>query len=85
MAALVYILSTLTCGVCAYIQFRQFFKMRVKLLMWIAICFAGLTLNNALLIVDILLVPLTDFSISRLIVADFSVAILAVGFVWESR
>lgn len=85
MAEAVYILSVLTCGVCTYLLARQYFKLRVRLLMWIALCFAGLTINNFLLIMDLLVVPETDLSMLRLVVADVSVAILALGLVWESR
>lgn len=85
MAAIVYILSTLTCGLCAFLLFRQFIRARIRLLMWIALCFTGLTVNNLLLVIDFLLVPDSDLSMLRLIVADMSIAILALGLTWDSR
>lgn len=85
MAAIVYTLATLTCGLCAFLLFRQFFRSKVRLLMWIALFFAGFTLNNSLLIIDFLVVPEIDLSMARLIVADISIAILALGLAWDSR
>ncbi len=86
MAEVVYILSTLTCGICAFLLFRHFIRSKVRLLMWIALCFAGLTINNFLLIVDLMMTsPETDLSMLRMGVADLSIGILALGLVWESR
>jgi hypothetical protein len=53
--------------------------------MWCALCFVGLTVNNVLLIFDFLIIPKGDLSTLRLLVADMSVGILALGLAWEAR
>mgnify|MGYP003387850468 CR=1 FL=1 len=85
MAEIVYILSALTCLSCAMLLFRAYAASKLRMLMWSACCFAGLTINNILLIVDLLVIPQTDLATLRLVVADVSLAVLALGLVWESR
>ena len=52
--------------------------------MWSAICFAGLTLNNALLVVDAH-THLTDLSQWRTLPALAGVMVLVYGLVWDSH
>jgi hypothetical protein len=85
MAAIVYLLATVTCLGCAVLLFRAYRVSRFRLLMWSALCFGGLFITNLLLITDFLLGPSTDLSLLRLIVATASVGILALGLAWESR
>ena len=83
--AFVYILSALTCAICAVLLLRRFTNSKVRMLMWCALCFVGLTVNNVLLIFDFLIIPKGDLSTLRLLVADMSVGILALGLAWEAR
>lgn len=85
MAAFVYILSALTCATCAWLLFKRFCASKVRLLMWSSFCFAGLTANNILLVIDLFIGPVADLSMLRLFVADTSIAILALGLAWEFR
>jgi hypothetical protein len=86
MAPYVYILGTLTTLLCAVLLLRAYVRVRQPLLLWSGLCFAGLTLSNALLFVD--LVILRD-SISlylwRLGTAAGSMLLLLYGLIWESE
>jgi uncharacterized protein DUF5985 len=53
-------------------------------LIWSALCFALLALNNLALAVDILLLPDTDLSPLRIITALLAVGVLLYGFIWEA-
>jgi Family of unknown function (DUF5985) len=46
---------------------------------------AGLTLNNALLIVDKIIFPLIDFSTWRLLAALSGMAVLLYGLIWDTE
>jgi hypothetical protein len=70
MAEAVYIVCALTSALCAVLLTRGWLATHVRLLLWSAICFGLLTLNNVLLVVD--LVFLED-------VADLSTVRAATG------
>jgi hypothetical protein len=85
MGKAIYVVCALTSLVCAVLLLRAWLQSRTTLLLWSALCFAGLTLNNALLVVDRIVLPTTvDLTTARLAVATASVALLVVGLVWES-
>jgi hypothetical protein len=66
MAETVYVLCALTSAVCAALLLRAWLRTRVRLLLWSTLCFALLTLNNVLLVVDLVVVdPDTDLSALR--------------------
>jgi hypothetical protein len=55
-----------------------------RLLFWSALCFAGLTVNNLLLVIDKVVLPTeVDLQIPRLLSAFVSVSLLLFGLVWE--
>ncbi len=85
MATLVYVLCALTSTACAFLLLRGYARSRVRLLLWSGLCFAGLALNNVLLVVDKRVVPEMDLSVWRTIPALAGVAILLYGFVWDTR
>ena len=84
MIEAVYILCALTSILCAFLLIRSFVRNRVRLLLWSAICFVGLALNNILLCVDLLAMPTVDFSLLRAGVALCGMLALVIGLVWES-
>ena len=86
MAAVVYFLCALTSLTCFVLLFRAWRANGARLLFWSALCFAGVTLNNVLLVVDRVFLPTSvDLSIWRLAVALAAVLLLVFGLVWEEE
>ncbi len=86
MASIVYILGTLTTLLCAILLLRGYLRTRQKLLLWSGACFVGLTVSNALLFIDLGLLPTAvDLYLWRLSTAAGSMLLLVFGLVWESE
>ena len=85
MAEAVYLLCAATSGACALLLLRAYHRTGTRLLLWSSLCFVGLTLNNGLLVVDLIVVPDVDLSTWRLVPAVGGVALLLYGIVWESE
>lgn len=84
MAAVIYTLCALTSLACAVLLLRSYARSRLRLLLWSGLCFVGLTLNNAMLVVDRVLLPLTDLTIVRLSIAFAALMLLLFGLIWEN-
>jgi hypothetical protein len=84
MASLVYVFGTIVTLLCTLLLLRAYLRVRLRLLLWSALCFAGLTIANALVFVDLVLVPDVDLYIWRLAVAAVAMAVLLYGLIWES-
>lgn len=82
IAVLVYALCALTSLACAMLLLRGYRRSRARLLLWSGLCFAGLFLNNAMLIVDSRIH--SDLSALRSLPALVGVALLVYGLVWET-
>jgi hypothetical protein len=85
VAPIVYILCALTSLTCAILLWRGYSRSRARLLMWSSFCFVGLSLNNALLLVDTQMVPATDLAMWRLVPAVAGISLLIYGLVWDTR
>jgi Family of unknown function (DUF5985) len=85
MQAIVNILGTLTVGLCAFLLLRAYARVKQRLLLWSGLCFAGLAISNAILIVDLSIFP-EDVSLYswRLGTAAVSMLLLVYGLVFES-
>jgi hypothetical protein len=83
-AALVYALCLLASCVCAGLLLRSWRHNRTRLLLWTALSFAFLALNNLGLFLDMVLFPAVNLSLLRIIPSLMAVAVLLYGFVWES-
>jgi hypothetical protein len=83
-ASVVYILSTLTSATCAVLLARAYSRSRQRLLFWSCLCFVGLCANNALLFVDVVMLPQTDLSMWRLVPALLGIAALCYGLIMEA-
>ena len=65
---------------------RAFRRSGYRLLLWSGLCFAGLTVNNLLLVLDKIIIPTAaDLSIARSSVALVSVSILLFGLIWDAE
>lgn len=85
MAEAVYVMCALTSLCCAALLIRSFRAQRSRLLLWSSLCFVGLAANNALLVVDLMVVPDIDLSAVRTSVAAAAMMMLLIGLIWESR
>jgi hypothetical protein len=81
--AIVYLLCFFSSGLCAYLLVAAFLRNQARLLLWSAICFCLLAVNNLLVFVDIVLLPNINLITLRSLTALVAVAILLYGFVWE--
>jgi hypothetical protein len=85
MAIVVYVLCALTSLACAVLLLRGYAQGRVRLLLWVGLCFVGLALNNVLLVIDVRVVPSVDLSLWRSLPALAGLLLLIYGLVWETR
>ena len=83
--AAVYILCFLTSGACAYLLARNSRRTGTRLLMWSALCFGFLALNNAIVFIDALVLPDVDLAVPRLALSLAAVTVLLFGFIWEAE
>ena len=84
MAAAVYVLCAVASAGCAALLLRGWLQSRVALLLWSALCFAGLALNNAILFVDKVVAPDVDLSTLRISTALAALLVLLGGLIWEA-
>ena len=84
MATVIYLLCALTALACAVLLLRGYAQSRVRLLLWVGLCFVGLTLNNVLLLIDMSVVPTVDLSLWRSLPALTGLMLLIYGLVWET-
>jgi hypothetical protein len=54
-------------------------------LLWGGLCFFGLTLNNALLVVDKLLLPEVNLFTARLVIAFVALLVMLYGIIWDAE
>jgi hypothetical protein len=85
MGPLVYGLCALAAATCAALLLRAYLRVRIRLLLWSAICFACLTINNVLIAVDLVLFPSTDLFLWRNLAALLGVVALLYGLIWEAH
>ena len=85
MGTIVYGLCALTSIACAVLLARGYLASRARLLLWSALCFTGLALNNILLFIDLRIIPQLDLSVWRTIPAVIGIAVLIYGLVWDAE
>ena len=87
MAALnfaLYALAVLTCLACTVLLFRAYGRSGLRLLLWSAVCFVFLTINNLLLFFDLVVFLELDLRPWRLAAALIGLLFLLYGFIFES-
>jgi hypothetical protein len=86
MAETVYLLCAATSSLCAVLLLRGYRRTQTRLLFWSGLCFLGLALNNAVLVVDLVVLPdVVDLSTWRTVPAVIGLSLLLYGLVWESE
>lgn len=84
LEAVIYLACVATSLLCAYLLARAYRRGRTTLLIWSALCFALLALNNLIVAADILLLPNIDLNLLRLITSLAAVSVLLYGFIWNA-
>ena len=79
-----YVLAVLTCLACTVLLFRGYARSGLRLLLWSALCFVFLTLNNVLLFFDLAVFSDLDLRPWRLSTALVGLLFLLYGFIFES-
>lgn len=82
-AGTVYLLCFATSGACALMLARGYRRSGARLLLWSALCFGLLAVNNLLVVIDLLLLADVDMRLARLVTALCAVGVLLFGFVWD--
>jgi hypothetical protein len=85
MGELIYSLCAVAAGCCAWLLFRAYRRSTARLLLWSSVCFAMLALNNALVVVDLRVVPTVDLFVLRNVAALLAVGVMLYGLVWDAR
>ena len=81
---IVYTLCFVTSSACAFLLGRSYSKTGARLLLWSALCFFFLAINNLLLVVDLVFLPVdVDLRFARLMTALVAICVLLFGFVWD--
>lgn len=81
----VYLLCLITSLVCAGLLIRAWRRSRSKLLLWTALAFGCLAINNLLLVADMILFAGVDLRWARHASGLVAISILLYGFIWEAE
>jgi hypothetical protein len=65
--------------------FRAYSRSGVRLLLWSALCFVGLSVANVLLFLDLAVYPDVDLRVWRLAASLAGLLFLLYGFIWEAE
>ena len=79
------LLAILTCLACTTLLFREYRRRRIRLLLWSALCFVGLTINNLLLFAEVISDTAIDLRLYRLLAALAGMMFLLYGFIGDSE
>jgi hypothetical protein len=84
--AAVYLLCLATSVVCALLLVRSYARTRQMLLLWSSFCFCLLALNNAVVVLDMVVWPVEqDLTAYREATSLAAVCVLLYGFIWRSE
>lgn len=80
-----YVVCILSSVACTLLLLRSYLQNRVRLLLWGTICFIGLSINNILLFVDLVVFPHVDLRAPRLLSSLIGMLFLVYGLIWDSE
>lgn len=84
LESVVYVLCLLTSLVAMWLLLRGYRQSRSRLLLWSAAAFIAFALNNLMLFLDLVVLPLSiDLRSGRALTALVGVGILLYAFIWE--
>jgi hypothetical protein len=81
MALMVYV-CLVTAASCALLLLRGYAGTRAPILLWAGLCFVGLAANEALVLVDLYLVPGTSLKVVRAAAGLAAVTLMLVGLIF---
>jgi hypothetical protein len=85
VAETVYILCALTGLVCTGLLARAYRRARSRLLLWAAVCFACLTINSVLVVIDLIVLPTqVDLRLSRQLAAIVGLLLMLWALITEA-
>lgn len=85
MPGLVYLLCAGTSLLCAVMLLRGYSRTHVRLLLWSGLCFIFLMLDNAMLYVDMVVVPDISLDVLSKVPGLIGIVLLLFGLVWDSK
>jgi hypothetical protein len=80
--AIIYLLCVLASAVCAWLLVSAYLRRRQSLLLWSAVCFTLLAINNFLVFADLVLLPQLDLSLARSLTALAAGIVMLGSFIW---
>ena len=84
IAEAIYLLCAVASLGAAFLLLRYFRRRRTRLLLWSAVAFAGLALNNVLVYVDLTLFPELDMAVARSLAGAAAMLVLAYALASET-
>jgi hypothetical protein len=85
IGSLIYTLCALTALTCALLLLRARMRGGSPLLLWSGLCFACLSINNALVVVDLIVFPDVSLFLIRNAVALLGMMLLLYGLIWKAE
>ena len=82
--AIVFLLCLITSAACAALLVRSYVRTHTRLLLWTAVCFVLLAINNLFVVLDVLLLPAVELLPFRQLASLSAISVLLVGFIWEA-
>jgi hypothetical protein len=83
MPDLVYLLCFITSAASAALLSGMYLQHRTRLLLCGSLCLGGLAANNALLLIDLVVISSPAFATARAAVAALSTLTLVIGVIWD--
>lgn len=83
MEGAIYLLCAATALAVAALLLRGFARSRARLLLWCGLFFVAVTLDNAVLFLDLVVIPDTDLLAVRRTIGLGGVCVLLYGLIWE--
>lgn len=80
-----YALAIVTSLGCTVLLVRGWLRRREPLLLWSSLCFAGLSVNNVLLFLDLVVFPSADLRVARLAASLAGLLCMLYAFIWEAE
>jgi hypothetical protein len=85
LASLIYLLCLGASAGCAWLLLRSYVQNRTRLLLWSAISFVLIAVNNLFVVLDLLVLPSIDLVPFRRVASLAAVTVLLFGFIWETE